>query len=152
MRVELQRRAARALDKLLLQEQDQIAAALGETDADSLMPTVAEAGRTIAWEATTHGAVAVSGPSTRHTGAGGAEAGRGAASPETTTTPTHDPGIGLLDGEVVLQPDVDLRDAAVSVHLAAVAAERDLPVAREALNLLGRDAPAPTAPWPMTCA
>jgi [protein-PII] uridylyltransferase len=147
VRVELQRRSAHELNRLLLQEQDQIAAALGEPDADSLMLTVAEAGRTIAWEGddawwrrrqwakyTTYGR--------------GRRRGRGrAASPESTTTPTHDPGVGLHDGEVVLLPDADLGDAALPVHLAAVAAERNVPIAREALNRLGRDAPAPTTPW-----
>ncbi len=50
VRVELQRRAGRELNKLLLQEQDQVAAALDLQDADVLMRSVATAGRTVAWE------------------------------------------------------------------------------------------------------
>jgi [protein-PII] uridylyltransferase len=50
IRVELHRRAGRDLNKLLLQEQDEVAKALGEPDADSLMLDVATAGRTVAWE------------------------------------------------------------------------------------------------------
>ena len=48
-RVELHRATGRATDRLLLQEQDQVAAALGFDDADALMAAIAEAGRTIAW-------------------------------------------------------------------------------------------------------
>ncbi len=71
--------------------------------------------------------------------------GRG-PSTETTSTPTHDPGVGVLDGEVVLQPDADLDDAALPVHVAAVAAERNLPIARDTLNVLARTTPARTTP------
>ena len=44
VRVELHRRAGRELDRLLLQEQDQVAAVLSYPDADALMAAVAEAG------------------------------------------------------------------------------------------------------------
>ena len=50
-RVELHRTTGRSADRLLLQEQDQVAAALGYADADALMAAIAEAGRTIAWVA-----------------------------------------------------------------------------------------------------
>ena len=49
-RVELHRRAGRELNKLLLQEQDAVADALGEADPDEFMRSIAAAGRTIAWE------------------------------------------------------------------------------------------------------
>ena len=49
-RVELHRRAGRELNKLLLQEQEQVATAMGLADADALMHAVATAGRTVAWE------------------------------------------------------------------------------------------------------
>ncbi|MGH8996746.1 MAG: hypothetical protein ACRDYB_12060 [Acidimicrobiales bacterium] len=49
IRVELHRRAGRALDKLLLQEQDHIAELLSFADADQLMAAVSTAGRSIAW-------------------------------------------------------------------------------------------------------
>ncbi len=48
-RVELQRKTGRAINRLVLQEQDAVAAALGYEDADALMARVSEAGRTIAW-------------------------------------------------------------------------------------------------------
>ncbi|MFQ5557477.1 MAG: [protein-PII] uridylyltransferase [Acidimicrobiales bacterium] len=49
VRVELHRRTGRASDQLLLQEQDEVAAALGHADADELMASVAAAARTIGW-------------------------------------------------------------------------------------------------------
>jgi [protein-PII] uridylyltransferase len=50
---------------------------------------------------------------------------------------------------VVLAPTADVTgDPSLSLRLAAVAAERNLPIARDALNLLGRKAPLPPVPWP----
>jgi [protein-PII] uridylyltransferase len=49
VRIELHRIAARPGDRLLLSEQDAVAAALGDADADVLMSRVAAAGRAIAW-------------------------------------------------------------------------------------------------------
>lgn len=51
IRVELHRATERPGDRLLLQEQDVVAAALGDVDADALMARVAVAGRAIAWAA-----------------------------------------------------------------------------------------------------
>ena len=48
VRVELHRIAGRALDRMLLQEQDAVAAALSYDDADALCRSVSEAGRSIA--------------------------------------------------------------------------------------------------------
>ncbi|MDP9388297.1 MAG: [protein-PII] uridylyltransferase, partial [Actinomycetota bacterium] len=49
VRVELHLRTGKPLDRLLLQEQDAVAGALGYADADALMAAVAAAARTIAW-------------------------------------------------------------------------------------------------------
>ncbi len=49
VRVELQRRTGKGKDRLLLQEQDSVAAALGDADADVLMGRLSSAARTIAW-------------------------------------------------------------------------------------------------------
>ncbi|HEY3239032.1 MAG TPA: [protein-PII] uridylyltransferase, partial [Acidimicrobiia bacterium] len=49
VRVALHRRTGKASDRLLLQEQDGVAADLGFSDADALMAEVAAAARTIAW-------------------------------------------------------------------------------------------------------
>lgn len=48
-RVELHRRTERTSDRLLLEEQDGVAAALGYHDADDLMRALSTAARTIAW-------------------------------------------------------------------------------------------------------
>ncbi|MGH8980340.1 MAG: nucleotidyltransferase domain-containing protein, partial [Acidimicrobiales bacterium] len=48
-RVALHRAAGRRLDRLVLQEQDQVASTLGYPDADALMSAIAAAGRWIAW-------------------------------------------------------------------------------------------------------
>jgi [protein-PII] uridylyltransferase len=49
VRVELQRRTGKGKDRLLLQEQDAVAEALGDADADRLMARLSAAARTIAW-------------------------------------------------------------------------------------------------------
>ena len=49
VRIELHRATARPGDRLMLQDQDAVAAALGDPDADALMARVAAAGRAIAW-------------------------------------------------------------------------------------------------------
>jgi [protein-PII] uridylyltransferase len=48
-RVELQRSTGRTGNRLTLQDQDAVAAALGDRDADALMARIAAAARTIAW-------------------------------------------------------------------------------------------------------
>jgi len=49
VRIELHRATAKPGDRLMLQDQDAVAAALGDEDADALMARVAAAGRAIAW-------------------------------------------------------------------------------------------------------
>jgi len=48
-RVELHRAVGRANDQLLLERQDEVAAALGYADADALMAAIAASARSIAW-------------------------------------------------------------------------------------------------------
>jgi [protein-PII] uridylyltransferase len=148
IRVELHRRAGREQNKLLLQEQDQVARALDEPDSDTLMRAVATAGRTIAWEGDDawrrRGAW-----SRAHQGRSRRRSGGGADSVSRPDAVAGDPDIGATDDEVVLLATADVTgDPSLSLRLAAVAAERNLPIARDALNLLGRKAPAPPVPWP----
>jgi [protein-PII] uridylyltransferase len=145
VRVELQRRAGRELNRLLLQEQDQVAAALDEPDSDALMSAVAAAGRTIAWES--DDAWRRRGVWSRAKGSRGRQRHQ---PPEVADIPSvpGDPDIGVIDGEVVLASGADVTgDVTLSLRLAAVAADKNLPIAREALNLLGRQAPNPPIPW-----
>ncbi len=165
VRVELQRRSGRELNKLLLQEQDQIAAALGESDSDQLMAGVATAGRTIAWESDdawrrrsrwTRERRERRGRGRHKHGGGTAPTDAMPPSPANSasltspTSPTDfsDPGIAVVDGDVVLTQDAVTTDATLPVHLGAVAAEQNLPISRDALNLLARTVPEPTTPWP----
>ncbi len=164
-RVELHRTTGRATDRLLLQEQDQVAAALG-LDADSLMAAIAEAGRTVAWIAddvwrrrslwdnarggrkrwrvgrrpNTDGSAPGPGP-----GSSGSEARQ------------VEPGVALTGGGdtpgniemVVLGAGADVAgDPGLPLRIAAVAAERDLPIARTTLDVLAAGSPAPPSPWP----
>ncbi|MGH9177359.1 MAG: [protein-PII] uridylyltransferase, partial [Acidimicrobiales bacterium] len=117
VRVELHRRAGRVLDRLLLQEQDGVAAALGSADADALMAAVAAAGRTIAWasdDAWRRVTSARAGPKGRTTG---------------RDRPLS-AGLALRDGEIVLSgsadpggdPSLVLRAAAAAAELGALVA------------------------------
>lgn len=156
IRVELHRRAGRELNKLLLQEQDQVASALAEPDSDTVMAAVATAGRTIAWESDDAWRRQSTWPRTRRTSTVGARLRPGSRAradpssdtPAVTLFSDHDVGIGIGIGEVVLTGDADVSgDPSLPLRVAAAAAERNLPIARIALNLLGRKTPAPPAPW-----
>jgi len=151
IRVELHRRAGREQNKLLLQEQDQVALALDEPDSDTLMRKVATAGRTVAWEGDDawrrRGAWSRSRGSGGRQGAGGRGRDRAGGASGVHMVP-GEPDIRVTEDEVVLAADADVSgDPSLSLRLAAVAAERDLPIGRNALNLLGRKAPPPTVPW-----
>jgi [protein-PII] uridylyltransferase len=156
-RVELHRATGRATDRLLLQEQDQVAAALDYADADALMAAIAEAGRTIAWVAddvwrrralwtpTRRGRRRLrSGRRRDAPTAGGAE---GSA---------VEPGVALVgedDGAhqgpmVVLGADADVAgDPGLPLRIAAVAAEHEAPIARATLDTLAAGSPPPPTPW-----
>jgi len=154
--VELHRLTGRATDRLLLQEQDAVAAALDYADADALMAAVAEAGRTIAWVSddvwrrrelwAARSRPAGSGRLLRRVGSPGAQP---ASSPVEV-----EPGVAIsVDGsgptEVVLggDPEAD-GDVTLALRLAAVGAERGLPLGHGALQRLEHHAPAPGDPWP----
>lgn len=137
VRVELHRAAQRGLDRLLLQEQDQIAAVLDYGDADELCRAVSEAGRTIArisdetwrrrplWEP---GAVRIDRP--------------------LEVAAVSEPGIMLGEGEVALEPGAAVgTDPTLPWRLAAVAAEHDLPIARASLEYLAIEGCAAPSPW-----
>ena len=124
VRVELQRRTGRAGDRLLLQEQEGVANALGHADANALMVDVATAARLIAWtsdDAWRRIRSSLRGPT-----------GRVARRDHTLTT-----GVVLRDGEVTLAPDVDPRgDRVLLLRIAAAAAQAGAPIARTTLDRL----------------
>ncbi len=135
-RVELHRRTGRPGDRLLLEEQDAVAAALGEESADTLMHAVAAAARTIAWrsdDAWQRIEASLSGPL-------GWRSRR--------DKPIGD-GLVLRDGEVHLTADaVPAADPSLLLRAAAAAAAGGTRIHRASLDrLVAASAPLPE-PWP----
>ncbi|MEU2129972.1 [protein-PII] uridylyltransferase [Streptomyces sp. NPDC018352] len=137
----------RATDRLALQEQDQVAQALGLLDADTLLRQVYEAARTIAyatdvtWREVDRVLRARSvRPRLR------AILGGRAAAPE--RTPLAE-GVVEADGEVVLaraaRPE---RDPVLVLRAAAAAAQSELPLSRHVVRRLATAAPPLPVPWP----
>jgi [protein-PII] uridylyltransferase len=144
--------AGRTTDRLALQEQDQVAAALGLTDADDLLRGVYEAGRTIAYAADVTwrevGRV-LRARAARPRRLGLLGRGRGGA-PAAGRSPLAE-GVVEQEGEAVLaltaRPE---RDAALPLRAAAAAAQHGLPLSPHAVRRLGQALaarPLPV-PWP----
>ncbi|MCB5910783.1 [protein-PII] uridylyltransferase [Streptomyces pinistramenti] len=141
----------RATDRLTLQEQDQVAAALGLLDADTLLRQTYEAARTISYatDITWREAGRVLRarsvrPLLRGLLSGSRTAGKGERSPLAE-------GVVELDGEAVLartaRPE---RDPALILRAAAAAAQAQLPLSLHAVRrcaAAGAARPLPV-PWP----
>ncbi|MFD5348711.1 [protein-PII] uridylyltransferase, partial [Streptomyces anulatus] len=140
----------RATDRLALQEQDQVAQALGLLDADTLLRKVYEAARTVSyatdvtWREVNRVLRARSArPKLRALLSGGLGT---KAAPE--RTPLAD-GVVDADGEVVLaraaRPE---RDPVLTLRAAAAAAEAGLPLSRHLVRHLAATAQPLPVPWP----
>jgi [protein-PII] uridylyltransferase len=135
VRVELQRATGRATDRLVLQEQDAVARALGLGDGDVLMSQVAEAARAVgvasddAWSRVRSW---LAGP-------------RGRVVPRDQPL---GPGLVLREGEVDLDGPVDPSDRTLVLRAAAAAAQLGTTLTRRAAEGLERDASGPGDPWP----
>ncbi|KQX93766.1 [protein-PII] uridylyltransferase, partial [Streptomyces sp. Root1319] len=138
----------RATDRLALQEQDQVAGALGLLDADALLRQVYEAARTVSyatdvtWREVNRVLRARSvRPRLRAILGGGAK-----AAPE--RTPLAE-GVVEADGEVVLartaRPE---KDPVLTLRAAAAAAESGLPLSRHLVRHLRAAAQPLPVPWP----
>ena len=131
VRVELHRLTGRASDRLALQEQDAVAAALGRADADALMACVAGAARTIAYASD--------------------DGWRQALRRLERRRPSPRPLLGgefVLDGdEVHLGDRAQLDDDTVVLRAAATAARNDAVLSPAALQTLASSAALPSAPW-----
>ncbi len=144
VRGELHRRTAgagrRVVDRLLLQEQDAVAAALGLPDADALLLQVSTAARTVAYASdTTWRRVR---PPPRRSLLGR----RGRSRPERRPLAED---VVEQDGEVVLARDADpVHDPVLPLRVARAAATADLPVAPYVLERLARECPPLPEPWP----
>ncbi|WP_199896555.1 [protein-PII] uridylyltransferase [Streptomyces niger] len=148
----------RATDRLALQEQDQVAAALGLLDADALLRQVYESARTISYAGDVTwrevGRVLrarsvrpslrglISGRGGRSANRGGPAAGRGERSPLAEGVVEH-------EGEAVLartaRPE---RDAVLPLRAAAAAAQAGLPLSPHAVRRLAAAARPLPVPWP----
>jgi [protein-PII] uridylyltransferase len=152
VRVELHRTTGRRSDRLALQEQDAVAAALGIGDADELMRSVSQAARTIAWSSDRFWARVLGrlGPTRRRSLL--------RRRPDATPTPvTHRPlaaGVAVRirpsGDEVVITDDAPLDDPTLILRTAAAAAGADLPLARSTLKRLAAGAVGPGDPWTAT--
>jgi len=146
VRVELHRMAGREHDKLLLQDQDQVADALGFPDADALMLAVSTSGRQIAW---------VSDDVWRRrrlwdpTPPPKRRFRRGPAARQSVAAPAElGPDMVEIDGEIALTPVAPVSDdPSVALRLAATAARVDRPIARGSLHRLADRMPPPGDPW-----
>ncbi|WP_037913717.1 [protein-PII] uridylyltransferase [Actinacidiphila yeochonensis] len=147
----------RATDRLALQEQDQIAAALGLLDADALLRQVYEAARRITYasDVTWREVARVlrargSRPRRRLLGLG--RAARSVAPAAASSGPERVPlaeGVVELEGEAVLaltaRPE---RDPVLPLRAAAAAAQAGLPLSPHAVRRLAAAARPLPSPWP----
>ncbi len=135
-RVELHRRTGRATDVLVLQEQDGVAEALGDPDADALMARVAAAGRRIAWrsdESWRRVRSQLAGP-----------AWTVGSRPRLVA-----PGVERRDGQIHLTATADpATDPAVALRAAAAAAAAGTGIDRASLDRLAAETPPFPDPWP----
>ena len=145
IRVELHRMAQREHDKLLLQDQDHVASALGFPDADELMLAVSTAGRQIAWVSDDvwrrRRLWDPTPPPKRRFRRG---------TPDTRPVPAPDLGPDMveIDGEIALTPPAPVSDdASLPLRLAATAAAHDRPIAKGSLHRLADRMPPPGDPW-----
>lgn len=140
VRAELHRSTNRNSDRLLLQEQDAVAALVGFANADALMSSVAAAGRAIAWstdETIRRFAHRLDHPRSRSVRDSMAKVRK-----LTTDIGVHDDELVLLDGaDTAGDPTLVLR-------LGSLAAQRQMSIARASLIRLAAEAPALPAPWP----
>lgn len=148
VRGELHRRTAsagrRPVDRLLMQEQDGVAAALGFTDADALMASVSGAARTIAYASDTTWRRVRPSPRRRTLGLGLLRRG-GPAGPVRRPLARD---VVEQDGEVVLARDAHPQDDPVlPLRVAEAAARANLPIAPHTLERI-KGCPDLPVPWP----
>ena len=136
VRVALHRASGRASDQLLLERQDEVAAAVGARSADELMSQVSGAARSVAWTADeVWGRVrsSLTGPFGR----------------VFNRDRRVGPGLVLRDGEVHVDGDADVAgDGGLVLRAAAVAAQARTRIDRPSLDRLAAEAPLLDGPWP----
>jgi len=137
-RAELHRVTGRSTDRLLLQDQDAVAAATGHPDAAALLAAVCDSGRTIAYAT----------DETMRRVAGWLGGRRRRLVRPLRAEPVA-PGLARHDGEIVLAVGSNaIADPTLPLRAAAAAAVAGLPLGASALERLAAEAPAPPEPWP----
>jgi [protein-PII] uridylyltransferase len=137
-RGELHKRT-RGRDKLLLQEQEGVARALGLSDSETLAYALADAGRTIAWAC----------DSAWHRVSRNARPSRWRSRGRRPVRRPLDDGVVEQDGEVMLARDVEVgADPALVWRAAGAAARAGLQLSPYTLERLAREAPPMPVPWP----
>lgn len=135
VRVELHRRTGRPGDKLLLQEQDAVAAALGFDDADVFVRQLAQAARTIAW--------------TSDDAWGRIESSLAGPLGRLRRERAIADDLVLRDGEVHVTADAAVTaDPTLPLRAAAAAAAHDTRIHRASLARLAEAHPPLPEPWP----
>ncbi|MFJ9568056.1 [protein-PII] uridylyltransferase [Streptomyces bacillaris] len=140
----------RATDRLALQEQDQVAEALGLLDADALLRQVYEAARTVSYatDVTWREVNRVLRARSVRPRLRAMLSGSLGAKPAPERAPLAD-GVVEADGEVVLaraaRPD---RDPVLTLRAAAAAAEAGLPLSRHLVRHLATTVRPLPVPWP----
>jgi [protein-PII] uridylyltransferase len=136
VRVELQRPDARRSERLMLEDQQRVAEALGLAGRERLAYEVAQAGRAVSWlteDAWRRARSWLAGPRGR---AGSADRAIG-------------PGLVLRDNEVVVPAGTAIaEDPAIALRATMASAELGAPLSRATMARLADEAPTPGAPWP----
>lgn len=136
----LHRTTGRRSDRLLLQEQDEVAALLGLLDADVLLRRVSEAGRAIGYASEVTWRNVLRTLSTRSR--------RSLLRRKPTRRPLAE-GVVEYEGEAVLARDAGVeQDAGLAVRAAAAAAQAGVPLSVSTLEHLVAEALDPPVPWP----
>jgi [protein-PII] uridylyltransferase len=136
VRVELQRPDGRRSERLAIEDQDRVAAALSLPAREVLAREVAHAGRTVAWlteDASRRVGSWLAGPRGR---SGSADRVLGA-------------GLVLRDNEVVVPVSTAIgEDPSLALRAATASAQLGVPLARSTMARLAQEAPVPAVPWP----
>ncbi|WP_338741372.1 [protein-PII] uridylyltransferase [Actinomadura luteofluorescens] len=135
----------RSTDRLVLQEQEAVARALGLMDADVLQRSIAEAARTVTYGASHLWRRVENFTRAKVRQPPGVPQGAGRRGVE--RRPVGD-GAVEHEGEVVLARNADLNDPALVLRVAAAAAQTGLPLAPATVARLADRAALPQAPWP----
>lgn len=136
-RCELHRATGRAVNTLLLQDQDRVADAMGFADADALMRNLAGAAHAIEWAADrfwTRVSTLIR---------SGGRSGRGGR----VTASVLAPGVQLVDDEAHVAPDADVDEQSYVFRFASAAAHGGVHMSGRALRVMASRGSPPGEQW-----